>query len=62
MTEVELLGEVHDGPAPTKRKPIKPTTAIGIFYAKHKNDRITHWCKKCKRWHGENCFYRKEEA
>lgn len=56
MDEIAMLGEVHDG-IEKPRKLHKPKTKIGQFFKLHKHERITHWCKECRRWHGPSCFY-----
>ena len=57
MDYAEAFGVVRDTkrdkPLPKRRA---PQTPIAAFY-REKSERITHWCKPCRRWHGPSCFH-----
>lgn len=57
MHDSATFGEVYDHADKPARKPRLPKTPIGLFYHAHLEERITHWCKRCRRWHGPSCFY-----
>jgi hypothetical protein len=61
MDEIAMFGEVRDSCTWYKRYR-KPRTPIGLFFEQYTGEPITHWCKKCRRWHGVHCFYADKET
>jgi len=58
MDETSLLGTAND----RDDKPVRPLTAKQLARLRpayrraiELNERITHWCKMCRLWHGVTC-------